>query len=99
MYAIAKDKTVEIFNDNSTEPIIYQPYFPNGEVFESDEEALAWANEYIESVVNPDALFARHGRNEERKVKPTKEELQKLRIESLGLSPEDIAYIVAQASN
>jgi hypothetical protein len=52
---------VNIYTDNQTQPIIFQPDWPNGTPWSSYEEAETWAQLCIESIENPSAPYAPAG--------------------------------------
>jgi hypothetical protein len=70
-YEIENDNTVLVFNNDETAPFILQPHYPNGEPFESYEDAENWAKAKVEELSDPDALEAPLGPNLPRKVRPT----------------------------
>lgn len=79
-YEILENNTVHVFYDDSVEPWLSQPTYPNGEPFADKEDAESWARLYIESIENDSAPFAPSGPNVSGERKPTKEEV------SYGLS-------------
>lgn len=72
---------VKVFYDDATVPSLYQPYFPNGDVWADAEEASAWADLYIASVTDEAAPYAPNARGEEGAPKPTAEELNAMQAE------------------
>jgi hypothetical protein len=95
MYSIIKDKTVEIFNEGTEYPFCYQPCYPDGTPFSSDEEAQTWANQYIEFANDPNALCYQNSPNEERKPRAIID-LREARIRATGILPEDIEWVIRQ---
>jgi hypothetical protein len=72
---ILENNTVELFNDTQEAPFIRQPHWPNGAAWSDADEARSWAEAYVEAVEVPEAPFAPSGPGEERKAKPTAEEI------------------------
>ena len=66
---------VKVFYDDATVPSLYQPNYPGGDAWADAAEAAAWAELYIESIVNEDAPYAPGNRGEEGGKKPTAEEI------------------------
>jgi hypothetical protein len=66
---------VKVFYDDNTVPSLYQPTYPGGDAWADAAEAAAWAELYIESIVNEDAPYAPGNRGEEGRKKPTPEEI------------------------
>lgn len=71
---------VKVFHGESTVPSLYQPYFPNGEVWADAAEATSWAELYIASLIDEDAPYAPNARGESGESKPTLE--KRLAIEA-----------------
>lgn len=61
---------VKIFNDTQTEPIIYQPYWPNSTPWSNESEASEWARLCILSIEDPVAPYAPAGPNLPPEPKP-----------------------------
>ena len=64
MYRYEIDDNFAVFGyvDGQTEPVLFQPDYPNGDKFDSIEEADQWAKLWIESF-SPDKPFASEGKN------------------------------------
>jgi hypothetical protein len=71
---------VKVFYDDATVPSLYQPHFPNGDVWEDAAEATDWAELYIASINDEDAPYAPAARGVSGRAKLTAE--QKAAIES-----------------
>lgn len=52
---------VKIYTDNQTEPVIFQPDWPNGTEWSSKQEAEIWAQLCIDSIEDPAAPYAPAG--------------------------------------
>jgi hypothetical protein len=52
---------VKIYTDNQTEPVIFQPDWPNGTEWSSKQEAETWAQLCIASIEDPAAPYAPAG--------------------------------------
>jgi hypothetical protein len=72
---------VKVFYDGATVPSLYQPHFPNGEVWADAEEAAAWAELYVASVTDEAAPYAPNARGEEGAPKPTAEQIEAMKAE------------------
>jgi hypothetical protein len=66
---------IKIYNDLEI-PFCIQPHYPNGDTFDSVDEATAWAQLTIEAIVNPEAPNAPLGKGLEGTPKPTSEEIE-----------------------
>jgi hypothetical protein len=75
---------VSVFYDDNDFPSLYQPHWPSGQNWASAEEATAWAELYVESMVNPDAPYAPGAPGEEGQPKPTPEEIAALQEQLLA---------------
>lgn len=76
---VKDNNVVEIFNDTQEAPVIRQPNWPSGAAWASADEARTWAEMYVESVEVAEAPFAPNGPGEERRAKPTPEELEEMK--------------------
>jgi hypothetical protein len=74
-YTINENNTVEVFGEGKTVPFLRQPNYPNGDSFDTHEEAETWAQLSIEALVNEEAPYAPIGRGLAGEPKPTKEEI------------------------
>ena len=70
---VLPDNGVRIYKDSDTVPFLFQPTYPNNDVFESNEEAQAWAEMFVEGLEDPNALMAPFGKGAERLPKPQPE--------------------------
>ena len=92
-YEIDSDNAVKVFYDDATVPSLYQPHFPNGDVWADAAEATAWAELYLASINDEAAPYAPNARGEAGAPKPTAE--QKAAIEAAratleaATTPED----------
>ena len=80
-------------NENN-EPFMYQPHFPNGDVWESHDEAESWAQAKVLEMTDESAPFAPAGRGWEPQPKPTPEEIRVMKLERLGLTVEDLKALL-----
>ena len=65
---------VKVFYDDATVPSLYQPCFPNGDVWADAAEASAWAELYLASINDELAPYAPNARGEVGAAKPTAEQ-------------------------
>jgi hypothetical protein len=83
---------IYFWDDVNSDPYQYQPTYPNGDTFDSVEEATAWAEASL-AAHNPEVgFYAPNGKGLEPEAKPNlaaKEEL----INVLGLTPEELALL------
>lgn len=98
-YTISEENTIEVFGEGQDVPFLRQPNYPNGDSFDTREEAETWAQLFIEALVNDEAPYAPIGKGMEGEPKPTKEEMLamlKERAEEFGKDvPEQLAQRIA----
>jgi hypothetical protein len=82
------------FPNENNEPIMYQPHYPIGEVWESKEEAISWAEAKIAEISDPDAPYAPVGRGIPATPKPTEEQIREAKLASLGLTVEELRALL-----
>lgn len=68
-YTINENNEISVFQDEQTEPFLIQPYYPNGDLFDSKDEAEQWAEFFIESFTE-NGLLPPEGKGLDRKPKP-----------------------------
>ena len=94
-YTISENNTIEVFGEGETVPFLRQPHYPNGDAFDTREEAETWAQLFIEALVNEEAPYAPNGKGMEGESKPTKEDMLamlKERAEEFGENvPEQLS--------
>ena len=61
-YTIDENFAIKIFDNGSDVPFLYQPGYPNGDTFDSKNEAEIWAKLAI-AAFEPDQPFAPIGKN------------------------------------
>lgn len=86
---------VSIFNDGEDIPFQYQPQYPNGDAFDSYEEAETWAQAAVASHDPNVNFYAPDGKNIEPKQKVNYEARNEL-IARLDLSPEELNLLLMQ---
>jgi hypothetical protein len=67
---------VRVYYGDSEVAGLFQPHWPNGDSWDSAEEAEQWAQLFVASMDDPEAPFAPNARGEEGAPKPTAEEIQ-----------------------
>lgn len=88
-YEVNENNEVFIFSNEQVEPLIYQPYWPNGELFTA-EEANSWGDTKAKSF-DPEYQYDAGGSRENPLVlKPTPEEIREWKLNALGLTVEDL---------
>jgi len=55
---------ISVFSDGGDIPFLYQPTYPNGDIFGSHNEADKWAKAYEVYVVNPNGPFPPQSKEE-----------------------------------
>ena len=84
-YEIDENNAVRIYDGINPEPFWYQPHYPNEDSFDSKEEATVWAELALASQTDETAPFPPNGKGLEGLPRPTKEEIARTRIESMGI--------------
>jgi hypothetical protein len=74
-YTVNNLNTIEVFVEGQVEPTLRQPHYPNQDPFETKAEAEDWAQLYISSIVDEDALYAPIGKGIAGEAKPTPEQI------------------------
>ena len=93
-YEIEDNNTVKIYDDINSEPFWLQPCYPNGETFDSVEEATAWAELALASQLDESAPFPPNGKGQAGLPKPTAEEIRQAKLERTGLSVDDLKILL-----
>lgn len=93
-YEISDNNTVKIYDDINPEPFWLQPCYPNGDSFDSVEEATAWAELAIASQTDESAPFPPNGKGQPGLPKPTPEEIRQAKLERTGLSVDDLKALL-----
>lgn len=75
--------TIEVFYDGADIPGLRQPFWPNGQPWESAKEAEEWAIQFLQSIEDETAPYAPNGRGEPRIPKPEPEIEQILESEPI----------------
>lgn len=85
---------VKIFDEGSDVPFQYQPDYPNGDKFDSVEEASAWAEASI-AAHDPTVLFyAPNGKNLPAEKKPDLTAKQEI-LDRLGITAEEAKLLLS----
>ena len=87
---VDENNGVWIWIDGQEDPILHQPHYPNGDTFDSYEEALEWAEMKKEEMEDSEALFAPFGKGQEREARPTHQQALLHRLAAHGFSEEDL---------
>lgn len=81
---------IKIFDGVNAEPFMFQPHYPNGDSFDSFEEAENWAKEQIKAQ-NPEyGFFAPNGKGLAGEAKPTPAQLFEYKLASIGLTVDEL---------
>lgn len=73
-YEIDQNNAISVFYPGSDVAFLYQPCWPNGDVWADAAEAQSWANLYIESITNEEAPYPPNARGEVGRPKLTPEQ-------------------------
>lgn len=83
-----KTFAISIFHDDDAIPFQIQPDYPNGDLFDSVEEASAWAEASIAAHSPECKVFAPNGKGLAGEVKQDPIEVQAV-LDKLGLTAEE----------
>lgn len=72
---------ISIFDENGIQ-FIYQPEYPNGDKFDSEEEAREWAEASVNSFNQDFEFYAPAGKGLSPERKPTPEQIEQWRKEA-----------------
>jgi hypothetical protein len=86
---------ISIFDGVNEEPFNYQPNYPNGDSFDSVEEATAWAEEAVSSHDPNYGFYPPAGKNMPSESKPTPKQMAEARLASIGLTVEELKGLLA----
>lgn len=89
------DFAVRVYDGKSVEPFWYQPQYPNGDKFDSIEEATAWAELAVKSHDPDYNFFPPDGKGLEGRAKPTPQEILEGKLASLGLTVDELKSLLA----
>lgn len=79
---------ISIYDDGSDIPFQFQPDYPNGDSFDSVEEASAWAEASIAAHSDECPVYAPNGKGLEGEAKPDPQAAQKV-LDRLGITLEE----------
>jgi hypothetical protein len=86
---------ISIFDGVNEEPFNYQPNYPNGDLFDSVEEATAWAEEAVASH-NPNyGFYPPLGKGMPSEPKPTAQQIAEAKLSSIGLTVDDLKALLS----
>jgi len=86
---------ISIYQNGADIPFWFQPDYPNGDKFDSVEEAEIWANLAVASH-DPDYGFTPpDGKGLPENPKPTEEEILLAKLARTGLTVEDLKNLLA----
>jgi len=94
-YTVDQDTfAINIFNDGEDVPFHYQPDYPNGDLFDSVEEASVWAEAAIAAHLPEVLVYAPNGKALEPELKFSLAQQAKAsamsKLIALGLTTEEI---------
>jgi hypothetical protein len=90
---------VKVYDEINPEPFWYQPHYPNGDTFDSFEEATAWAELAVQSMDPAYKFYAPSGKGLQGEPKFDAEAAAAakasahVKLAAIGLTPEEIAAL------
>jgi hypothetical protein len=94
-YEIDKETfAVNVYDGINPEPFWFQPNYPNGDSFDSLEEAEAWAKLAVKSHDPEYGFFAPNGKGLEGEPKPTEAQLLEAKLARIGLTADELKTIL-----
>jgi hypothetical protein len=101
-YTIDPDTfAIKVFDGINPEPFMYQPDYPNGDKFDSIEEATAWAEDAIKSQDPSYGFYPPVGKGLTGEPKPNLAAIQAAKqsaiakLIALGLTADEVAALTA----
>jgi hypothetical protein len=88
------DYAVRVFDGVNDEPFWLQPTYPNGDTFDSIEEATEWAELAVLSMDPDHGFFPPDGKGLDPKAKPTPAEIIQSKLSAIGLTVDDLKTIL-----
>lgn len=85
---------INFYDGVNVEPFQYQPHYPNGDSFDSYEEAEEWAKLAIKAHDPNYGFFAPNGKGLEPERKPTESEIREMRLKAIGLTVDDLKALL-----
>lgn len=86
--------TVRVYDEINAEPFLLQPHYPNGDSFDSYEEAENWAKETIKSFDPDYGFYAPNGKDLPGLAKPTPEEIIAMKLNAFGLTVDELKSVI-----
>lgn len=83
---------IKIYNDGDDVPFQFQPDYPNGDKFDSVEEASAWAELSIAAHSDECLVYAPNGKGLAGEAKPDPQARQNL-LNRLGITEEEVRLL------
>jgi len=90
IYTISEDNVIEVFGEGEEIPFLRQPHYPNGDAFDTAEEAEVWVELFIEALKEESPLYAPIGKGMAGEPKPTKEEMLEMLKEEAASQGENV---------
>ena len=89
------DFSIKVYDGLSAEPCWYQPDYPNGDKFDSIEEATVWAELAIKALDPDCGFYPPDGKGLEGRAKPTSQEVAVNKLATIGLTVDDLKNLLA----
>lgn len=94
-YEIDKETfAISIYDGVNPEPFWFQPDYPNGDKFDTYQEAESWAKIALDSHNDIIDIFPPNGKNEQPTKKPSKEEIVMNKLSAVGLSVNELKSLL-----
>ena len=85
---------INFYNDGDDVPFQFQPDYPNGDKFDSVDEASQWAELSIAAHSDDVNVYAPNGKGLVGQIKPTVQETALLKLSAIGLTPEELKSLL-----
>lgn len=85
---------INFYDGVNPEPYQFQPDYPNGDKFDSVEEAKAWAEASIAAYADSCKVYAPNGKGLKGEAKPDPTARQKI-LDRLGLTSDELKLLLS----
>jgi hypothetical protein len=93
-YEVDKDNIVHMWDDVNPEPFLFQPHYPNGDSFDTKEEAETWAQYKLEELTIEEAPQAPLGKGFDPEPKPTPMQAAEMKLARIGLGVDELKSLL-----
>jgi len=85
---------INFYDGVNAEPFQFQPDYPNGDPFDTYEEAENWAKLSLQAHDPKHGFYAPNGKGLIGEAKPTAAEMQEAKLKAMGLSVDDLKNLL-----